>query len=217
MKKYGAKEGYDTVARDYPGWYWTEFWRMYEAPVVRQWLTTRSGRGLDLGGGFGPYDSPACAPMIRLDQSRPMLLLRQDAALKVQADIRALPFLDAKFSWLLTTRVLSHIPKPEQVFSEAARSSRGRAQWLVTDVHPQHPYDEMALRTGGTKVAIETFKHDLDSLVASAANAGFALLERREWRVGDLTPRPDPGVFAKLFTAPDTPVFYTLLLERTTP
>ena len=55
MKKYSAKVGYDRVARDYADWYWTRFWQTYEAPIVRPWLEGRSGLGIDLGAGFGPY------------------------------------------------------------------------------------------------------------------------------------------------------------------
>jgi SAM-dependent methyltransferase len=175
-----ARAGYDAVAKEYGDWHWTRFWRMNEAPIVRAWLADLpNGFGLDAGTGFGPYR----ADIIRqhhyaaVDLSWKMLgggagCTPVDAASnRIQGDVRALPFLGGTFDWILSTRVLSHVPNPELVLAEFGRVAKPGAPCLITDVHPAHPYERVSIRTADGRVPIETYKHRLSDLLETIEHA----------------------------------------------
>jgi ubiquinone/menaquinone biosynthesis C-methylase UbiE len=221
------REGYDRAAAAYDKWYWTEFWRRNEAPLVRKWLQGRTGLGLDAGTGTGNYHrltagaaaGAAGQRAIGLDISAAMLREgladRASAARLIQGDARWLPFRADTFDWILCARMLSHVQSARDVLSEFARVAKAGARMLISDVHPSHPYERVSIATANGTVAIQVYKHAMATLLSEIdAIAGLELEDMREYRVPDLTWVPPAERFEKIFRDPQVPVFYTLTLRR---
>jgi ubiquinone/menaquinone biosynthesis C-methylase UbiE len=218
---------YDRVAGGYRRWRWYRFWRVHETPIVTEWLRLLPrGHGLDAGSGTGPY-LPAIAELghrcVALDVSLQMLRTgRRDEetsdpavpVARVQGDIGKLPFSSGSFDWLLCTRVLSHVSDVESAARELARVLKAGGECLITDVHPDHPYDHVTIPHNGLQVAIDTHKHPLDGLKALLDTSDLLLETLTDYRLADLTDRPSRTVFAKLYEHPDRPIFYVCRLVK---
>jgi ubiquinone/menaquinone biosynthesis C-methylase UbiE len=218
----GAREGYDASAPTIRDWYWNAFWRQYEAPFVLGWLAEQCAQSaLDVGCGIGTYLEAVCARSrlcIGLDLSWGMLaqakhLKLQNLAL-LQADCTALPLSDGSIDMLLCTRVLSNIAQPDNVLQEFARVTSPGAVFLITDVHPLHPYQETHISTHAVDLRIETFKHRVADLYARLVGFGFTDLYVHEWSLTDLNPSPDRNRFAKLFALGNPAVHFALYGRR---
>lgn len=220
------REGYDLAADGFAAWHWTKFWQRHEAPLVRLWLNSIApGLGLDAGTGFGPYLKDATKAghrCIAIDVSIRMLatVALRDAALDgrhlvwtVQSDVRKLPVKDGELDWVLTTRVLSNNAEPECILNEFARVTKSGAGCLITDVHPDHPYEQMSITTGDRTLAIETHRHALVKIVSLAAQS-FRIVHCVEYRLCDLTRQPSRRLFKKIYDNSSAPIFYLLTLER---
>ena len=218
---------YDKVAAGYRRWRWYRFWRINETPIVADWLRSlRTGRGLDLGSGTGPYlrlIGDLGHRCVALDLS--LQMLRQiprglgtakagPRPRRVQGDIVALPFADDSFDWILCTRVLSHVPDHAAAMREMARVLTADGECLLTDVHPAHPYDYVSIPHQGTRVAIETYKHSLTELNDVSATAGLRVESVKEYALGDLTEKPPRVTFAKLYAEPARQIFYVCRLVK---
>lgn len=175
-KPLAPREAYNLVARNYDEWTWQRFWRMAEAPIVtRELLRSRSRKFLDVGCGTGPY-LRRLAPMglngIGLDISEEMLgeARRRGGNLHalVQGDARFLPFKPRSFEAVLMARVLSHIGELDIALSEVARVLRSGGVFVLTDVHPNHAYENTRIPLENTKISIETFKHSIDDIMRMA-------------------------------------------------
>jgi ubiquinone/menaquinone biosynthesis C-methylase UbiE len=219
------RQAYDRIAPQYRNWRWYRFWRAHEAPIVRDWLCgLRPGRGLDAGAGTGPYLSTIGElghRAVAMDVSRRMLMAASAPGLRppgmqVQGDVMALPFVGSSFTWLLCTRVLSHVDNPAAAAREFARVLEPGGECLVTDVDPDHPYSHVRIPHNGDEVAIETHKHSLASLRASFAAAGLRLEGLRQYRLRDLASAPPRTEFAKLYADPARPIFYSARLLKAT-
>jgi SAM-dependent methyltransferase len=142
--------------------------------------------------------------------------LRLSAAprhLLAQADVQCLPFANGLFNWVLCTRVLSHLATPRKALAEFARVARPRAEIFISDVHPAHPYDRVSIATAEGDVAIETFKHSIDSIKADLGTSRhLRILSIREYRTADLLWLPPRPRFEKIFRDPGIPIFYVLNL-----
>jgi ubiquinone/menaquinone biosynthesis C-methylase UbiE len=212
------RAGYDVVAPSYHRWHWYHFWRVHEAPVVMKWLRAAAhGRGLDAGAGTGPY-APAMAGLgafcVAVDISREMLKGLAAGLPRVQADVAALPFRGAAFDWILCSRVLSHIADLDAAVGELARVLKAGGECLISDVHPDHPYEHVRIPGPGTRIDIETHKHPVECVTASLDAHGLVVESLSSYRLSDLTEPPPRAAFAKLYRHPDRPIFYVARLVR---
>lgn len=217
------REGYDRAAPIYDQWHWTRFWRKNELPLVARWLDELSpGLALDAGSGVGTYSEQlerrghTC---VALDLS--MAMLREATCRgrlrpgdQVEADIQSLPFSDSSFDHLLCTRVLSHVDRLEEVASEFARVTRPEGRLVISDVHPEHPYDHVTV-SNGFKVRIRVYKHPVQSLLRAFSGCnGFAIDSFNEYRLCDLNWQPPTDEFRKIYEHPELPIFYICALRR---
>ena len=217
-----VREGYDLAATAFLAWHWTKFWQYNEAPLVRRWLNElHPGFGLDAGAGVGPYLGDATRAGHRcmaLDVSMKMLAKaraprRSCLAWRVQSDIHDLPIKDGRLDWVLTTRVLSNNADPGRILDEFARATRGGASCLITDVHPDHPYEQTSITAGGRVLEIETHRHDV-AWIRVLASRSFKVTACINYGLDDLFQRPSRSLFRKLYDNSSVPIFYVMALER---
>ena len=219
------REGYDLAADRFRAWHWTKFWRCHEAPLVRLWLRALTpGLGLDAGAGSGPYSKDALKAghgYLAIDVSIKMLgtaiqgaaLHRKRPPWSVQSDISNLPVRDGQLDWVLTTRVLSNNAEPERILSEFSRVMKSGAECLISDVHPDHPYEQMSIMTESRVLEIETYRHALPRIVALASRS-FRIVSCVEYGLRDLTRPPSRSLFRKIYDNSSAPIFYIMRLER---
>ncbi len=112
----------------------------------------------------------------------------------VQADVMALPFASQSFALVTAFRVLSHIANIRVAFREIARVVQKGGHVLVTDVDPSHLYGETSIPGAHRQeLAVETHKHDIGDLRASAGEAGLTIKQFVRLRAGDLKWLPSTG------------------------
>jgi ubiquinone/menaquinone biosynthesis C-methylase UbiE len=222
------RAGYDAAAPSYRRWHWYHFWRTNESPLVAKWLhAVAPGSGLDAGAGTGPYASAISAlgaRCVAVDISLEMLKLLEVGAAgerapariisQVQGDLVSLPFRDAAFDWILCSRVLSHIADLDAAVRELARVLRAGGECLISDVHPDHPYQHVRIPGPDTPVEIQTHKHPLERLTALLDGNALGIESLTSYRLGDLAEPPSRLAFAKLYRHPDRPIFYVARVVR---
>ncbi|MBC8153643.1 MAG: class I SAM-dependent methyltransferase [Bacteroidetes bacterium] len=234
---YEPAEGYNLVAPFIDEAAWTTFWRQNEAPFVDKWIRSLpAGLGLDAGSGTGPYLPvilKAGHSSVAFDNSAEMRAryqLKYNSQFQncPQPDYRMgsleapLPFADQAFDWILCTRVLSHIDNLPELLAEFNRVLRPGGACLISDVHPQHPYNHTGFTIypdsiafpDGYKINIQTNKHPVDALLKTSVDTGFAVSVLREFDLTDLQQPPDPSMFKKLYAQPDRKIFYVLQLHK---
>jgi ubiquinone/menaquinone biosynthesis C-methylase UbiE len=160
---------YDLAAPFYDDWKWQRFWRSAELPFIRDCLSTidlPAGPGLlDVGCGTGWYLRSLQNTFVELagvDVSAGMLArarARLPQADLRQADMRHLPFGDARFDVVLSTRVLSHLPEPRDGLREIVRVLRKPGWLIVSNVDAEHDYEHTRLPISDGHVIAETYKH----------------------------------------------------------
>lgn len=222
------RRGYDLIASYYDGWRWSKFWRLNEAPIILQWLESlQPGLGLDAGSGTGPYICDAikfhhrCVAfdlslnMLKINERKNFKCSQPAPVLYTRGDISALPFKDEVFDWLLCSRVLSHVFDIAPVLHEFTRVLKVGGECLISDVHPLHPYTHMAIPAKDGKVAIETYKHSVESLRRVISNIQhLQLLSLDEYYFSDLYSPPPRAEFEKLYRSSNTAIFYVCRLRR---
>jgi ubiquinone/menaquinone biosynthesis C-methylase UbiE len=222
------REGYDLIAASYDQWYWVDFWRRNEAPIVVRWLKdVTPGLLLDVGSGTGLYRvdlEPFGHRWISLDLSLAMLRVQRARLLALgtsgplgllQGDACALPFRRGVFDVVLCTRVLTHVHSIATAIEELSRVTKPGAVCIITDVHADHPYTHMSIDHGGKKLRVRTFHHSMDELRSSISMIGeFKLVDLEEYRLHDLSWLPPRDRFGKLYRDPRRPLFYTCRLIR---
>ena len=217
------RHGYDLTAKGLDSWYWSQFWRHNEAPVILPWLKALSpGRGLDAGAGTGFYVQKAALLRHRcmaIDLSLSMLALQgktaRGATGLAQADVAALPFRNSRFDWVLCTRVLSHVERLGAALQELGRVLRSGREALLSDVHPDHPYTCTSIRLSELTVRIETYKHSFAAVERAAVESGcLRILDLQEYRLADLPWKPPHESFEKIYDHPRKPIFYTCRLQK---
>ncbi|MEL6251810.1 MAG: hypothetical protein AAFR87_07360, partial [Bacteroidota bacterium] len=112
------------------------------------------------------------------------------------------------------TRVLSHIDLVEIGFSELSRVLRPQKQCLITDVHPEHNYENTGFQTPHGKISINTFKHSLENICSAAKQNGLNVVELKEFDFNSLSYKPKQKL-RKLRKFPENKIFYLLILEKT--
>ena len=210
-----VRTGYSLAAREYEHWHWFKFWRQNEAPIVREWARSLTpGLVLDTGSGTGAYRSDLCDAghsVMAVDLSPEMLRVQKrkyPEAVVVEADIKSLPLPSQLVDNILSTRVLSHISEPAEVFSEFVRVSKHNSQFLICDVHPEHRYSDMSIPVDGEKVSIKTYKHSLGQIKHIINSLPLKVLSLREYRLQDLTWKPPTLHFENIYDEPNRPIFY---------
>lgn len=218
MRLLSPRAAYDALAASYEDWHWYQFWRVHERPLVSKWLRSITpGRGLDAGAGTGPYESMIAdlgASCVAADISREMLKAVTAPSIPVQADLTALPFRAGAFDWTLCSRVLSHVADLDAAVGELARTLKPGGECLMTDVHPEHAYDHVRIPGPSGMIGIETYKHAVEDVTASAKRHGLLIESLATYRLGDLTEAPPRPVFAKLYEHPERPIFYAARMIR---
>lgn len=228
VKLLDPRNGYDLIAPYYEEWHWFRFWRLNEAPIIEQWLgDLKPGFGLDAGSGTGPYipciiqSGHRC---VAFDLSWQMLSTNREKTngytdgspvLYMQGKIDALPFRDSQFDWILCSRVLSHASHITSVLREFARVLKKHGVCLISDVHPEHPYNHVEIPMNGTKVGIKTYKHSIEDfgrVVSSLQD--FQLLDLDEYHLKDLCWQPPEADFGKLYYHSNPAVFYVSRLKK---
>ncbi len=216
-----AKEGYNRIAKYYDSWRWYSFWRENETPIVANWLQRVGGTTLDAGSGNSPYLDLLYAASERLalvDLSENMLRLAKKKLhgrgnvkhLLSVGDLRAIPLASRSIRQIICTRVLSNISTIAPVFREFARILESGGRVLVTDIHPLHRYQYTRIQTPRGQVYIETYKHKVSDVIATAGSVGLTLEENSEFNLFQLRHPPPQSEFSKLYVIPETPIFYLL-------
>jgi ubiquinone/menaquinone biosynthesis C-methylase UbiE len=223
------RQGYDLIAPYYEEWRWFKFWRLNEAPLIRQWLESLPrGLGLDAGSGTGPY-IPDIIELghrcVAVDLSHQMLRINKQgraaqtnaaaAVSHVQADVSTLPFNESQFDWILCSRVLSHLPSQMIVLQEFARVLKSGGECLISDVHPEHPYKHVSIPAWNGEIAIETHKHSLGSLKTVVSDIrDLQIVSLNEYYFRNLLSKPSRAEFEKLYRYSDAAVFYICRLKK---
>lgn len=220
------RQGYDLAASSYEDWRWCAFWRDNEAPVVRRWLRYLApGEGLDAGSGTGPYllDAVRCGHRcVALDLSGNMLAVNQEKSVgwfppvrHIQGDLRSLPFADNTFDWILCSRVLSHVAEIDLALQEFARTLKKGGEALISDVHPNHPYTNVAIPCTGGKIRIKTYKHPLETTKEAICRVpDLKLVRLKQYHLDDLPTKPSPANFKKFYRYRNPAVFYVAWLRK---
>jgi ubiquinone/menaquinone biosynthesis C-methylase UbiE len=126
----------------------------------------------------------------------------------------ALPFRAGAFDWVLCSRVLSHVADLAAALGELARTLKPGGECLITDVHPEHGYEHVRIPGPAGMIGIETYKHPVEAVTASAKAHGLGVESLATYRLADLTESPPRAAFAKLFEHPDRPIFYVTRMIR---
>lgn len=219
---FSAARGYDKAALAYKSWHWFRFWRLNEMPLVARWTRLLPvGPGLDAGCGLVPYAhlfAPHGLECVGVDCSTGMLMAARRARCGlplVRADICSLPFPSLSFSWILCTRVLSHVMRTSDALKEFSRVLRPGGQCLITDIHPEHDYEHTSIRTSTDRIHIQTFQHSLEQLRRDvAATTDVELQSIRQLSPADLHIIPPDPAFAALRANRRRPLLYVLQLVK---
>ncbi len=229
---FAARQGYNLLAKYYESWYWYPFWRSNEGPIIKKWLETTNGVGLDAGCGNAPYLLDYAGHTNRtilMDFSEGMLEQAQARIRKfeknkpglkknvsvVQADITSIPLKDHAVDFVLCSRVLSNVKAFESALDEFSRVLRPGGRLLLTDVHPSHAYEHTGINTAHGRINIETYKHQIPDLLKQAYSVGFVLEDMKELSLLNLKKSPDPKIFSRLYKAPTRPIFFVLYFKKT--
>lgn len=177
-----VEAAYDLAAPFYDDWHWQALWRASELPFIRcslQDLTAAPRRLLDVGCGTGWYLERLqglCDDVAGVDVSAGMLVLargRLPQAVLRQADAASLPFDDARFDAVLSTRVLAHLAEPRLAFAEMARVLAPRGVAILSNVDASHRYALTRLPAPDGHVVVDTFKHAREDVERGLVEAGF--------------------------------------------
>jgi ubiquinone/menaquinone biosynthesis C-methylase UbiE len=221
---FDARRAYDRVATVYEHWYWFEFWRRNEVPIVEPWIQSLpAGRLLDAGSGTGLYSDAIRSAGhlgVAVDVSLNMLQQQKKRQARgqsvsrrlVQGDMRQLPLRSGSMEYVLTTRTLSHVSDILSVAKELRRVMGRLGQLLVTDVHACHPYTRVSIGRGDSRIVIETYKHSIETVRQTFEEAGLELVRFQEYRLQDLVWKPPFELFQKIYAAPELPIFYACWL-----
>lgn len=215
------RTGYKLASRFYDEWHWQGFWRRNELPIVKRWLASvQVGRVLDAGAGTGLYRGAIEGSghfAIGIDLSKEMLEVQRERyphSALVQGDIEALPFGNSSFDHILCTRVLTHIPVLLPVFEEFLRILKPGGQVFVADLHPEHPYSKMTIKSKAQKISIQIRNYSVDELRRSFTSSGLDLVDFRNYTLERISWKPPHDGFKNIYRDPARPIFYTALLRR---
>lgn len=208
-----AEAGYDAIAKHYDGWKWQKIWAALEEPRIKAMIAADKGQLplniLDIGVGTGrnlafikrEFSDAACTG---LDISSGMLAVAR-SNLGASADLskgnarRLFEQESSAFSHALLCRVTSHIENPWPVLAEATRVVLPYGKIFISDLHPDHNYQNTHCHLADRTVAIETYKHADALWQRMARNLGLKILFAHEVTGAEIAALPGitlPGSIA---------------------
>lgn len=214
---------YDKAADYYDTWLWQSVWGQTEWPLIKEFVGNPTSV-LDVGVGTGVVAERLISLIgddarryVGVDVSPKMLdvcrVRLRDKAELVEGDIAEAVFEEGQFDFVLMGRVLTHVPEPERVFSVVAPALADGGRVLVTDIDPRHPYDGTTLPTEDGKIAVPTFKHSAERLIAGADKAGLRLLNMA-CVYADQAGTPDGMAKPPRLVNSTMPLLHVLLFEK---
>ncbi len=221
-KLLSPREGYDLAAPYYDSWYWTEFWKHNEMPLVTAILNRLTPRdALDAGSGTGAYRFQLEArgsntmaidvsgKMLEVQARKGMTAGPQAKARLVVGDIKAMPpEWSERFDCAICARVLAHIDNCLLAVRELGRVVKQGGRLIITDIDPEHEYRHVRISNGSIRSLIQVFKHDHHELKAVFEASGLRIKSFRRLILGDLLWLPPEDKFAKIYRSPRTPIFF---------
>ena len=216
-----AEDGYNIIAPYYDSWHWQEFWKLNELPKIISWMRTlRIGYGADFGVGSGNSIKPFLEFGHRVDAfdiSKGMLSLciKKHISYLITGrlkcynyDVRNIIISRRKYDWILCNRMLSNIPSVDEVASVMSKTIMRGGQCFISDIHPEHHYENTHLRIGEFNINIETYKHPINEVIKAFERCGFEITYKREYRKYDIK---NPISLEKCTML--EPIYYVLVLK----
>jgi SAM-dependent methyltransferase len=208
------RDRYDTWAPVYPPEAHNPLMHAEQAAVTRYLTGAPRARVLDAGAGTGRY-TPAlrqsgAALVVSCDWSQAMLRGQTQAAARVCADVRRLPFGDATFDLVNASLVAGDLPDLGGWIAELARVLVPGGRVVYSDFHPEwqrHGWQRTFRDVAGRMVTLPYVPHSLEAHHQAWSSAGLRLLGMQEVSVApprrrfDWRRRPSPEVPALLVVA----------------
>jgi ubiquinone/menaquinone biosynthesis C-methylase UbiE len=197
------REAYDLFADRYDEWAWQRFWHLNEWATIETFLGVGvcGVRMLDVGVGTGVYAerlSPRCHLVCGLDISYRMLSRARERlgprALLVHGDASHLPVSRAAWDLILLNRVASHVENLGRLAEELAACMSTNGQLIVSDVSPQHRYDNTNFALENVRVDVQTFKHSVEDWRRAAVKVGLRVKRLHTLSAESATWLPETGL-----------------------
>jgi len=181
---------YDRWAHSYPPLPHNPLMAAEQDAVQSLWPELAGRRALDLACGSGRYgllmaQHGACV-VVGCDRSAGMLA-QAPLALRVRADMLALPFAAHSFDVIVCGLAVGHAPSLEAWMVEAARVLAPGGVLVYSDFHPDAARAGMTRSftdDSGRKHTLAHARHELDEHRRAAAGARLVLQGQREVRIG---------------------------------
>jgi ubiquinone/menaquinone biosynthesis C-methylase UbiE len=180
-------DAYNVAAPYYDEWKWQRFWQHCELPLIASEVSAFVGTGrhrntlVDVGCGTGRYLRQLADQFnhsIGVDVSERMLAIASQYASGrrlLRAEATSLPLPSSSADLVLSTRVLSHVRRPEQAIAEMARVLRPGGLLILSDVAAEHDYNQTRLPISDGHVFVETYKHSFSHLAELVGRFGLTL------------------------------------------
>ena len=190
-----AELGYDLIAPFYDSWHWQKFWGENELPKLVIWMRSlKVGYGADFGAGSGNSLLPFLKSGHRVDAfdiSNRMLSLCVEKHLTYVItgrlkyycmDVRKIWIKQRRYDWIICNRMLSNNQSVSDVARVMSKVIKRGGQCFISDILPEHHYDNTHLRIGNLNINIETYKHPIAEVVNCFVKHGFKVLFKHEYR-----------------------------------
>lgn len=165
---------YDESSRQYDRWSWQSIWRRCEFPRIISALRKAfpSPKILDLGCGTGALAEEIRGSFKRyvgVDASRGMIDVARSRQLQ-QSEFQVGDMLSSNrdgesFDAVVSLRSMSHCRSPLALIQQSRRSLRPGGLLVLSDVAPEHRYEETRIPTLSGKRSVPTYKHSIDSIL----------------------------------------------------
>jgi 2-polyprenyl-3-methyl-5-hydroxy-6-metoxy-1,4-benzoquinol methylase len=218
--------GYNLVAASYDTSEWKKFWDRNEQPLFEKMLrllkVNRKAKALDLGCGTGRYlrllarffEEP-----VGIDLSSEMLRLAKRRASRsrlIEADLNDIDWIFSrhtqKFKVITVARVLSHIEDPSHVIDYVCNSLlESGGVLMISDIHPEHAYDQTSFKHEGVEYKIKTFKHTPLNLTFGISGVETTY---HQYKYRDLIWKPSENKLSSIDRTSERPIFYTLTVRK---
>lgn len=224
MKPYlSVADAYDKAAPWYDSWAWQKFWNCNEHSVISALLSGFSGirRAVDFGTGtgrylatmldrgFDAYGSDISKGMLSVASNR----LHSNERLVV-SDARNLLFESVRFDVAVAARMLCHIEDAARAFSEFYRTVAPGGRLIVTELDPEHAFDQTRIPTPHGKVEVQTWKRGLHELTCTATSAGWSLDQVTPIGARQCTWLPGPNELTSIDRSGTRAIFNVLVFSR---
>jgi ubiquinone/menaquinone biosynthesis C-methylase UbiE len=122
----------------------------------------------------------------------------------IQHDVRAKwPVADASADVIIVMLVLEHVEHLAPVFAEAARTLRARGEMFICELHPARQllgkHAEFTNAKTGAHTRVTAFLHETAAYLKAGMSAGFAVVNKGEWRDADSPVEAPPRLLSLHF------------------